>query len=579
VTTQAVLQPLGYSGRVLLRGRLADRVADAATTYGGMSVDDMLKGFRRRAGLAAPGSDMAGWAAESTEATFGQWVSGIARLSAVLGNADLATRVGELVDGYAQTITPTYDTGMHTYGWEKLVCGLVDAAVFAGNDRALPLLSKVVRAQAYDRHGPNATANDFSGGDMPTLEWYTLSENLYRGFLASNDDALCEEALRFHYDDYWSRFVQRPQLGNRWGIPAWLHAYSHVNTFASAAAAYRVHGDAHYLDVVRNAYDWLHETQTFATGGFGPHEFTMAEDGSLGRSLEWTTDSAEITCGTWAAFKICSELLAFTGDARYADWVEQLVYNGIGATIPVQPDGRTPYYQDYRLGTATKLPYPNAWPCCSGTYVQAVAHLADLVYFRSGDGLAVALYVPSEVTWTRQGRDITLRQDTAFPEGNDVRITVEADGPVALPLQLRVPSWATGMVVALNGVALNVPRQPGDWVVIDRVWQPGDVLTVELNAQLRALPVDAFHPNRVAMAFGPVVLAQDVDWVMPFDAPVPWQMVDWESHLSRQGSELIFLPQAPGTHRMEPGPFRPFYDIPERRPYRIYHELGGSRLV
>jgi hypothetical protein len=105
------------------------------------------------------------------------------------------------------------------------------------------------------------------------------------------------------------------------------------------------------------------------------------------------------------------------------------------------------------------------------------------------------------------------------------------------------------------------------------------VLTVRLNARLQALPVDAFHPHRVALAFGPVVLAQDVDWVMPFDAPVPWQMIDWESHLSRQGSELLFLPTAPGTHRMEPGLFRPFYDVPERRPYRIYHDLGRSRIV
>jgi hypothetical protein len=579
VSPPTVLRSLGYTGQVLLRGPLAERVADAAATYGDLPVDDVLKGFRRRAGLPAPGNDMAGWAVESTEATFGQWVSGIARLSAVLRDGALAARVGELVDGYAATIASTYDTGMSTYGWEKLVCGLVDAAVYAGNDRALPLLSKVVRAQTYDRHGSNATANDFSGGEMPTLEWYTLSENLYRGFLAGGDGALCEEAGRFHYDDYWSRFQQRPQPGGRWNIPAWLHAYSHVNTFASAAAAYRVHGDTHYLDVVRNAYDWLIETQNFATGGFGPHEFTMAEDGSLGRSLEWTTDSAEITCGSWAAFKMCSELLAFTGEARYADWVEQLVYNGIGATIPVQPDGRTPYYQDYRLGTATKLPYLSAWPCCSGTYVQAVAHLADLVYYRAGKDLAIALYVPSEVSWTTGGRDLTLRQDTTFPEGNDVRITVQADGSVPLVLRLRVPTWATAMSLELNGIALEEPCPAGDWAIIDRVWQPGDVLTVRLNARLQALPVDAFHPHRVALAFGPVVLAQDVDWVMPFDAPVPWQMIDWESHLSRQGSELLFLPTAPGTHRMEPGLFRPFYDVPERRPYRIYHDLGRSRIV
>lgn len=574
------LEALGYTGRVLLKGPLAERVADAAETYSGIAVDDMLKGFRRKAGLRAPGADMRGWATESTEATFGQWVSGLARLSAVLGDSALADRVGELVDGYAETIAPSYDPKMHTYGWEKLVCGLVDAAAFAGNDRALPLLSKVVRAEKFDRTRTTAVANDFSG-DEPTwtIEWYTLSESLYRGFQASGDSALYDAARVWHYDSYWSRFRERPARGGRWDIPAWLHAYSHVNSFASVAAAYAVHGEPEYLDILRNAHDWLLETQNFATGGFGPHEFTMPEDGSLGRSLEWVTDSAEITCGSWAAFKMCSALLRHTGEARYADWVEQLVYNGIGATVPVRPDGRTPYYADYRLGVATKLPYWNEWPCCSGTYVQAVAHLADLVYYRSAEGLAVALYVPSEVTWTHEGREVTVRQDTTFPEGDESQIHVDAGGPIRLELRLRVPSWAESMSIEVNGSPLDVTCTPGDWAVVNRTWQTGDVLVVRPGATLRALPVDSFHPNRVAMAFGPVVLAQDVDWVTPFNAPVPWQMLDWDAHLERQGPELLFQPLAPGTHRMVPGPFRPFYEVPERRPYRIYHELGGPRIV
>jgi hypothetical protein len=559
---------------------LADRVADAAETYTSIEVDDMLKGFRRKAGLPSPGADMKGWASETTEATFGQWVSGLARLSAVLRDGALANRVGELVDGYAETIAPSFDPRMHTYGWEKLVCGLVDAAAYAGNDRALPLLSKIVRTETFDRTRATAVANDFSG-DKPawTIEWYTLSENLYRGFEATHDAALYDAARVWHYDAYWSRFRQRPPRGAAWDIPPWLHAYSHVNTFASVAAAYGVDGEPEYLDILRNAHDWLVETQNFATGGFGPHEFTMPEDGSLGRSLEWVTDSAEITCGSWAAFKLCSALLRYTGEARYAEWIEQLIYNGIGATVPVRPDGRTPYYADYRLGVATKLSYWNEWPCCSGTYVQAVAHFADLVYYGTDEGLAVALYVPSDVTWAHRGREVTLRQDTSFPEREEATFRVEADGPVELELKLRVPSWAASMSIELNGMRLDSACTPGEWATVARVWQPSDVLVVRLTATLRALPVDAFHPNRVAMAFGPVVLAQDVDWAAPFNAPVPWQMLDWDTHLKRSGSDLVFEPVAPGTHRMAPGPLRPFYDVPERRPYRIYHELGGPRVV
>lgn len=579
-----VLKSLGYTGGVRLKGRFEARVADAAETYMSLPVDDVLKGFRRRAGLPAPGNDLSGWAAESTESTFGQWLSGLARLSAVLNDGGVAERVGELLDGYASTIAPTNNPGMYMYSWEKLVCGLVDSAVYAENDRALPLLSKIVRTETFDRGRLTPTANNFCGGEPTwspdaTAEWYTLSENLYRGYLASGDGALVEAARTWHYDSFWSRFLERPTSGSNWGIPAWLHAYSHVNTFAGVAAAYSVSCEPHYLDILRNAYDWLAETQNFATGGFGPHEFLMPEDGSLGRSLEWVTDSAEITCGSWAAFKMCTALLAYTGEARYADWAEALIYNGIGATVPVRGDGRTPYYADYRLGVATKLPYWSAWPCCSGTYLQAVAHIADLVYYETADGVAVALYVPSEVACRHHGRRVVVRQETSFPELDKSEIRVDAGGQIDMELRLRVPSWTTGMSLELNGEPLEVLCTPGEWAVVERTWVPTDRLVVLLGATLRAAPVDKFHPNRVAMLFGPVVLAQDTDWFTPFDAPLPWQTLDWDAHLVREGPELLFTPSAPGTHRMPVGPFRPFYDVPERRPYRIYHELGGSRMI
>ena len=132
------------------------------------------------------------------------------------------------------------------------------------------------------------------------------------------------------------------------------------------------------------------ETQCYATGGYGPCELTVPCDGTLGAALEWRSDTAEIVCGTWAAFKLCTWLAKATGDARYFEWPERLLYNGLGATSPVRPDGLSPYYSDYRLGSATKAPYWEQWPCCSGTYVQAVAHIPDLIYQATEDGLSVS---------------------------------------------------------------------------------------------------------------------------------------------------------------------------------------------
>jgi uncharacterized protein len=572
------LRELGYSGRVqLTAGPMAGRLSDAAETYGGMSVDRVLKGFRERAGLPAPGTGLGGWSRETSEPTFGQWVSGLARLSRVLGDQDLAARAVDFIEGYAATLPADGRTGMGTYGWEKLVCGLVDAAVYAGYRPALDLLSKIVRADTFDETRRLPTANDFAGaGPAFTPEWYTLPENLYRGFLASGDEALKEFAQRWHYDAYWDRFATRPAGGQPWPVPVWLHAYSHVNTLASAAAVHDVYQDPRHLTILRNAHDWLLETQCYATGGYGPCELTVPADGALGRALELRNDTAEIVCGTWAAFKLCTKLVTETGEARYLRWAENLLYNGLGAAVPVRPSGASPYYADYRLGWARKLPYWEEWPCCSGTYPQAVAHIPDLIYQACSDGIAVSLFVSSRVEWQVGEQTVALEQRSDLPEGSESVLRFAAGQPCQLTVRIRVPGWAEATSIELNGsrVAETSDAEHGEqWVALNRTWEPGDTVTLRFGCRLRAVPVDAFHPNRVAMTYGPVVLAQDASWSAPLRAPVPWEMNEWESFLVRGDTGLVFDPVTPGTARMATGPLRPLCDVPESYPYRVYHDL------
>ncbi|SEE80247.1 beta-L-arabinofuranosidase domain-containing protein [Ruania alba] len=580
------LRSLGYTGQVQLHGDLGDRIADAAETYLGMPPEDVLHGFRQQAGLPAPGEPMTGWSRVTTQPTFGQWVSGLARLGATAGIPEATERAVQLVDGFAETVGADGDTRMSLYGYEKLLCGLVDTALYAGHQPALDLLDRTVpwAARTLEQDRPAAHAANFAGGIITptsharTIEWYTLAENLHRGYLAGADPAAEEFARLWHYDSYWDRFAEAPEPGRPWDVPVWLHAYSHVNTFASAAAAYEVTGEPHYLEILRNAHEYFTTTQTYATGGYGPSEFTLPEDGALGRSLEWRTDTAEIVCGTWAAFKLCTALLRFTGEARYADWVEQLVFSGIGAVTPVRPGGRSPYYQDYRLGIATKLPHWDDWPCCSGTYLQCVAHLPELVYHAHDGGVSVALYVPSTLTWEQDGRELTLTQRTDFPAGDTTTLTVRNPGePCRFTLRLRVPPWSEDFQVRVNGEVTSAVGNHG-WVEVDRDWTDGDEVIVRLGARLRVLPVDRWHPHRVAFAHGPVVLAQNADWTMPISLPTPWQMVDLEAAFTRE-DPLVYRPVGVGTARLPLGRMAPLSEVPDRIPYRVYHDLDNPRIV
>jgi hypothetical protein len=578
------LTPLGYMGKVRITGGpLRERIDDAVATYLSLEPDDILHGYRTQAGMDAPGRPMTGWSSVTTSATFGQWVSGLARIAVTAGRPEAMARAIDLIRGWEETIAPDGHPRIdHAYGLEKVVCALVDIAQLDDRPELLGLVAQVTAwADAnWPRDKPVGTPIDFEGGMFAgpdeTLEWYTIPENFYRAWLAGGADAIREFAKEWHYDSFWDRFLERPAPGQPWPVDTWLHAYSHLNTFASAAAVYEVTGDGRYLAILENAYEYFTTTQNYATGGFGPSEYTMPDDGSLGRSLEWRTDTAEIVCGSWAAFKLTSALLKHTGDAKYGEWAEQLVYSGIGAVTPVSANGVTPYYADYRLGTATKLPHWDDWPCCSGTYIQNVAHLADLVYFASDSGIAVNLYVPSTVEWERDGVALSLTQETEFPTGDTSVVTVGGSG--RFTVSLRVPRWTAGFRVTVNGDPADAAARPGTWFTLDRHWADGDAIEVTLGARLRLLPIDRWHPNRVAVAHGPVVLAQSAEWTAPVALQSPWQMVDLETAFVRREG-LSYTPAGVGTGRLPIGAFRPLADFPDRFPYRVYFDVDNPRII
>jgi hypothetical protein len=145
-------------------------------------------------------------------------------------------------------------------------------------------------------------------------EWYTFPENLYRAWQLTGDAKIKAFADTYRYESFWRNFASTSAPADAFGV----HAYSHVNTFSSAAMTYAVTGDPVYLNIVRNGYDYLQNTQCYATGGYGPMERLVAPNGTLGRSLEARNATFEAVCGSWAGFKLSRYLMEFTGEARYA---------------------------------------------------------------------------------------------------------------------------------------------------------------------------------------------------------------------------------------------------------------------
>jgi DUF1680 family protein len=566
---KTILKPFDYRNVRLLPGRFLTQVEQARELYGSLSNDDILKGFRRMAGLPAPGDDMKGWCTATSAVIFGQLMSGMVRLGRATGDDRLVDKAIVLYEGWSETFASDGNARMRLYDWDKLVCGLVDLAHYAGVSSAVAALRKTVEwaARTFDRTRQPADGHDFWGaGPGDTSEWYTLPENLYRAYLFFGDPLFKEFGDIWLYHAYWRPFAESaapPKVLQ-------VHAYSHVNSFSSAAAAYLVTGEDRYRQICINGYDFTLNTQCYATGGYGPDERLMPPDGSLGRSLDLFGYHAEIPCGSWAAFKLSMYLMGFTGEARFGDWIEAILYNAMGASLPPQRDGRCFYYGDYRPSGGMKTLYWHEWPCCSGTYIQNMAEYHNMIYLHDERGLNVNLFIPSEVAWEHGGQCISLRQVTDYPESETSTIALTLEKSATFAIRFRVPGWSKSVRVTVNGTALGVTAAAGGWVSIDREWRSGDVVVITIPMALREVPVDRQHPDRAAIMYGPVALAQDEACCRrPFAIAPATALV---TRLIREGDGLRFriANTVPERHTRY---LQPLYSVPGFWPYWIYFDL------
>ncbi|HEY1646766.1 MAG TPA: beta-L-arabinofuranosidase domain-containing protein [Terracidiphilus sp.] len=519
----APLGQFGYGDVQLLDGSMRQQFEANHALFLALDEDMLLKPFRQRAGLPAPGEDMGGWYDNSLDFdphgsfhgfipghSFGQYLSGLARAYAITGWKPTQAKVQRLVSAFAPTITSKFYDGYHlpAYTFDKTNCGLIDAHEFAGVHPAFDLLNAATdavlphlppkamsRAEQYAQpHPDEAYCWD---------ETYTLPENFFLAYQRGAGSRYRDLAVRFLEDDFYFG----PLAEGKNVLPG-EHAYSHVNAFSSAMQAYLVLGSEKHLRAASNGFDFLRNTQSFATGGWGPDEsFRKPGSGQMGASLNFSHAGFETPCGAYGHFKITRYLLRVTRDSRYGDSMEQVLYNTILGAKPLKEDGTSFYYSDYNNRFAKKGYYRDKWPCCSGTFPQITADYGISSYFHDGQGLYVNLYVPSRVTWTHGSTHVTLTQRTEYPHRPESQIEVTADAPGTFPVFLRIPAWAgPGTAIAVNGKRIVTGPEPGKFARLDRTWVNGDRIEIEFDMPTALQAVDSEHPDLQALVHGPLAL-------------------------------------------------------------------------
>lgn len=486
-----------------------------------LSEDSLLKPFRQMSGMPAPGEDLGGWYNYDPHynyrenfdngfapgCTFGQWVSALARDYVITGDEATRQKVLRLNRLYAQTITGEFyaKNRFPAYTYDKLVLGLLDSHSYVKDPQALAILDRTTEAALPNLPGHAVEQGTHWRGGQHDASWtwdesYTMPENLFLAYQRGAGRRYYDLAVKYLYNDGWFDPLSRNE-----NVFAGKHAYSHVNSLSSAMMAYMVAGSQKHLRAARNAFAML-AAQSYATGGWGPDEKLRAPGSSdVYASLSNTHRSFETPCGSYAHFKLTRYLLRVTRDARYGDSMERMMYNTVLGAKPLQDNGQAFYYSDYNFD-GKRVYHPAHWPCCSGTLPQVAVDYRINAYFRGPQAVYVNLYVPSTLRWTEGGAALSLTQEGQYPYEDHVAFTVKNSAPAEQTLYFRIPAWAEGAAVFVNGTRQIGLATPGEFAAIRREWKTGDRIELDLPLKLRLEPIDQRHTDTVALLRGPLVL-------------------------------------------------------------------------
>lgn len=499
----------------------------------------LLQNFYLEAGIILPGLQVVdnpetanlhwGWEAPTCQLRghfLGHWISAAAKLIAADGEPELRVKLNNIVSELARcqelnggewvgSIPEKYFTRLikNQYIWSpqyvmhKTIVGLSDAYIYAGNTQALDILSHlsdwyITWTEKAAETNPHAV---YAGEEAGMLEvWAQL-------YQLTKDEKYLTLAKRYADAGLFRKLKEgKDSLTN-------CHANASIPFTHGAAKMYEITGDSDWLEVIKLFWKAaVTDRGMFSTTGMNAGEFWVPPH----MQGHFLGSSDQEFCTVYNMVRTASYLLKYTGEARYADYIERALYNGFLAQQNAQT-GMPAYFLPLGAGSRKKwgTKTRDFW-CCHGTMVQAQTLYPELVWFTDGDKITAAQYIPSEFTAEMNGANVTVSQTTGMKYYNDqaffdekddgqmsrwlLKFSVKCDKPVRFTLSLRVPEWAKGVELEVNGKNTAAPVKDG-WLDITSDWQ-NDSVQVFFPSELRAETLPDM-PELMSVVDGPIVLA------------------------------------------------------------------------
>ncbi|HMI50827.1 MAG TPA: beta-L-arabinofuranosidase domain-containing protein [Candidatus Saccharimonadales bacterium] len=567
--------------------------------------DRMLAFLRERAGLAPKAKGYGGWDGPGRQLTghiAGHYLSAVSYMWAATGDTRFKERADKIVqelkeiqdqqgDGYLGALLDKdgVDGKIHFeelcrgvvrsggfdlnglwspwYVEHKLYAGLRDAYRYTGNRTALDVEIKFagwadsILSKMSDEDIQKMLATEFGGMNE-------IAADLYAD---TGDVRWLGLSRKFHH-----RAIVDP-LANGEDVLAGKHGNTNVPKLLGSLTSYIYTGDPSDYRAATFFFDQVALHHSFATGGHGKNEYFGPAD-KLNDMIDGRT--AE-TCNVYNMIKMARELFSVEPDIHYADFHERALFNHILASQDPR-DGSVCYMVP--VGRGVQHEYQDKFEdftCCVGTGMESHALHGYGIYYESGEKLWVNLYAPTIASWDAKGVKLEMRTD--FPAGQSASLKITPVKPTKFTLALRRPYWAgAGFSVKLNGTEVRNLPKADSYVEISRTWKQGDTIELVLPKTLRTEPLPD-NPNRVALLWGPLVLAGDL-------GPEQERRRSQERTAALAAAPVLVAAAQPVANWLKPVPgkpgsfrttgvglesdvdFVPFYELPRRR-YAIYWDM------
>ena len=492
--------------------------------------DRLLHRFRLFAGLPPKAPLYAGWESETLSGhTLGHYLSACAMYYAASGDVRFKEKTNYIVDelvlcqqarqtGYVGSI-PREDSvwndvskgnirsagfdlnGLWSpwYTLHKVFSGLLDAYLYVDNEKAKVAVIKFADWADHITSG----LNDEQLQKMLACEFGGMNEALLNVYAITGNKKYLEVADRFYH-----RTIMDP-LANQQDQLSGKHSNTQIPKIIGTARRFELTQREKDKTIAEYFWNTVVHQHTYVMGGNSEYEY-MTEAGKLNNHLSQNT--AE-TCNTYNMLKLTRHLFSWQPSAALFNYYERALYNNILSSQHAQ-SGMMCYFTPLRMGARKEFstPFDSFW-CCVGSGIENHVKYGEAIYNHGKDGsLYINLFIPSELNWKEKG--VRIKQQTSFPFSDAVTVNFQTTQPQKLTLRIRKPDWAGDAQFRINNKNIQPGLDANGYWTIARTWKNDDRLEMILPMQLYTEPMPD-NANRIALLFGPIVLAGDLGTTKP----------------------------------------------------------------